>query len=68
MKITQISCAKAQLDFIKFLLLSSPVLERMTVQPSSADGVPNLVKDLLLFKRVSKCVEIMLLDLKAIDE
>ncbi|KAM5549755.1 F-box/FBD/LRR-repeat protein [Rosa sericea] len=61
-KITKISCVKAQLDFIKFLLLSSPVLERMTVQPASVDSFSNLLKDLLLFKRDSKRAEIMVLD------
>ncbi|PRQ22289.1 putative F-box domain, FBD domain, leucine-rich repeat domain, L domain-containing protein [Rosa chinensis] len=61
-KITKISCVQAQLDFIKFLLLSSPVLERMTVQPASLDGFSKLVKDLLLFKRDSRRAEIMLLD------
>ncbi|XP_062023593.1 F-box/FBD/LRR-repeat protein At1g13570-like [Rosa rugosa] len=61
-KITKISCVKAQLDFIKFLLLSSPVLEKMTVQPASVDGFSKLLKDLLLLKRDSKRAEIMVLD------
>ena len=63
MKITDLTCAKAQLDFIKFLLLSSPVLERMTVKPAYVDdGFPKLLKELLLFKRDSKGAEIMVLD------
>ncbi|XP_024163463.1 uncharacterized protein LOC112170411 isoform X6 [Rosa chinensis] len=61
-EITKISGVKAQLDFIESLLLSSPVLERMTVQPASVDGFLKLVKDLLLFKRDSKRAEIMVLD------
>ncbi|XP_062024543.1 F-box/FBD/LRR-repeat protein At1g13570-like [Rosa rugosa] len=67
-KITEISGVKAELDFIRFLLLSSPVLERMTVtprrfpEPSYVDGVPKLVKELLQFKRESKHAEIILLD------
>ncbi|PRQ22299.1 putative FBD domain, leucine-rich repeat domain, L domain-containing protein [Rosa chinensis] len=67
-KITEISGVKAELDFIRFLLLSSPVLERMTVttrrfpEPSYVDGFPKLVKELLQFKRESKHAEIILLD------
>ncbi|PRQ22599.1 putative FBD domain, leucine-rich repeat domain, L domain-containing protein [Rosa chinensis] len=67
-KITEISGVKAELDFIRFLLLSSPLLERMTVmpgrfpEPSYADGFPKLVKELLQFKRESKHAEIILLD------
>ncbi|XP_062023591.1 F-box/FBD/LRR-repeat protein At1g13570-like isoform X2 [Rosa rugosa] len=61
-EVTKISGVKAQLDFIESLLLSSPVLERMTVQPASVDGFLKLVKDLLLFKRDSKRAEIMVLD------
>ncbi|PRQ22296.1 putative F-box domain, leucine-rich repeat domain, L domain-containing protein [Rosa chinensis] len=61
-EITKISGVKAQLDFIESLLLSSPLLERMTVQPASVNGSFKLVKDLLLFKRDSKGAEIMVLD------
>ncbi|KAM5549759.1 hypothetical protein ABKV19_000927 [Rosa sericea] len=61
-EITKISGVKAQLDFIESLLLSSPLLERMTVQPASVDGSFKLVKDLLLFRRDSKLAEIMVLD------
>ncbi|KAM5549761.1 F-box/FBD/LRR-repeat protein [Rosa sericea] len=67
-KITDISGVKAELDFIRFLLLSSPLLERMTItppqvpKPASVDGFPKLVKELLQFKRESKHAEIILLD------
>ncbi|KAM5549737.1 F-box/FBD/LRR-repeat protein [Rosa sericea] len=66
--ITGISGVKAELDFIRFLLLSSPLLERMTItppqfpKPASVDGFPKLVKELLQFKRESKHAEIILLD------
>lgn len=63
--ISVVSVVKAELDFIRFLLLSSPVLERMTVQPSrpaSVHGFPELVKELLRFKRDSKRAEIILFD------
>ncbi|PRQ22290.1 putative F-box domain, FBD domain, leucine-rich repeat domain, L domain-containing protein [Rosa chinensis] len=67
-KITGISGVKAELDFIRFLLLSSPLLERMTItpprfpEPATVDGFPKLVKELLQFKRESKHAEIILLD------
>ncbi|KAM5549738.1 hypothetical protein ABKV19_000914 [Rosa sericea] len=67
-KITEISGVKAELDFIRFLLLSSPLLERMTItlpqfpEPATVDGFPKLVKELLQFKRESKHAEIILLD------
>ncbi|KAM5549754.1 hypothetical protein ABKV19_000923 [Rosa sericea] len=67
-KITEISGVKAELDFIRFLLLSSPLLERMTItppqfpKPASVDGFPKLVKELLQFKRESKHAEIILQD------
>ncbi|XP_040364312.1 F-box/FBD/LRR-repeat protein At1g13570 [Rosa chinensis] len=67
-KITEISGVKAELDFIRFLLLSSPVLERMTVTPHKfpkpvyVERFSKLVKELLQFKRESKHAEIILLD------
>ncbi|KAL6219057.1 hypothetical protein ACLB2K_012263 [Fragaria x ananassa] len=66
--ITGISGVEAELDFVKFLLLGSPMLERMTVTPSrslkpvSVDGFLKLVKELLQFKRESKHAELILLD------
>lgn len=56
--IDQLVCFWVELDFIKFLLLSSPLLERMTVEPPSVDGFSKLVKELLLFKRDSKNAEV----------
>jgi hypothetical protein len=45
-----ISGTKSELDFIKYLLLYSPVLEKMTVKPF-ANVVPELMKALMRFKR-----------------
>ncbi|XP_050147824.1 F-box/FBD/LRR-repeat protein At1g13570-like isoform X3 [Malus sylvestris] len=60
-KITGIYGDKAELDFIRFLLSSSPVLEKMTVKPATARDF-QLVKMLLQFKRVSENAEIFYLD------
>ncbi|CAJ1972834.1 unnamed protein product [Sphenostylis stenocarpa] len=60
-KIDDISGVKPELDFINFLLLYSPVLERMTVKPASNIGT-ELMKELLRFRRVSRRAEIIYLD------
>jgi hypothetical protein len=65
-KINEISnlCAvKAVLDFIRVLLLSSPVLERMHIQacgPILVFDFARLATELLQFKRDSKRAEIIL--------
>ncbi|XP_062025214.1 F-box/FBD/LRR-repeat protein At1g13570-like isoform X1 [Rosa rugosa] len=61
-EITCISGAKAELDLIKFLLLSSPVLERMTLQPASGDGSLEMLKKVVQFRRASMQAEIIFLD------
>ncbi|XP_068321014.1 F-box/FBD/LRR-repeat protein At1g13570-like isoform X1 [Pyrus communis] len=63
-KITGIFGVKAELDFIRFLLSSSPVLEKMTVKPAAANNfqVKMLLQKLLQFKRVSANAEIFYLD------
>ncbi|XP_062024470.1 F-box/FBD/LRR-repeat protein At1g13570-like isoform X1 [Rosa rugosa] len=61
-KITSISGAKAELDFIRFLLLSSPVLQRMTIKPASVNGSSELLKKLLRLGRASVHSEIIYLD------
>ncbi|XP_070678620.1 F-box/FBD/LRR-repeat protein At1g13570-like [Malus domestica] len=63
-KITGIFGLKAELDFIRFLLSSSPVLEKMTVKPAAANNfeVKMLLQKLLQFKRVSANAEIFYLD------
>lgn len=60
-EITGLSDSKTQLDLIRSLLLTSPVLERMTVNPSSVNGCSKLVKELLQFRRASAHAEIIYL-------
>lgn len=60
-KIDGISGTKPELDFMNFLLLYSPVLERMTVKPVSNVG-SELMKELLRFRRASGRAEIIYLD------
>ncbi|XP_015972638.1 F-box/FBD/LRR-repeat protein At1g13570 [Arachis duranensis] len=57
-RIDGVSGTKPELDFISFLLLYSPVLERMTVKPVSS-GVTELMKELLRFRRASGRAEII---------
>jgi hypothetical protein len=54
----RISGTKSELDFIKYLLLYSPVLEKMTVKPV-ANFVPELMKALMRFKRASGEAEVI---------
>ncbi|XP_040366403.1 F-box/FBD/LRR-repeat protein At1g13570 [Rosa chinensis] len=61
-EIVAISDAKAELDFIKLLLLSSPVLECMTLKPFSVDGSLEPLKQLIRFRCASVQAEIILLD------
>ncbi|GAU26963.1 hypothetical protein TSUD_06350 [Trifolium subterraneum] len=56
--INGISGTKLELDFMKFLLLYSPVLEKMTVKPV-ANVIPKLMKALLRFKRASGEAEVI---------
>lgn len=52
-------CGKiSELDFIRFLLLYSPVLEHMTVKPVSHVGSEVVLK-LLQFKRASGQAEVI---------
>ncbi|XP_062027231.1 F-box/FBD/LRR-repeat protein At1g13570-like [Rosa rugosa] len=60
-KITGIS-VKAELDFIKFLLLSSPVLKTMTVTPTSVNDFLELVGELLGFRCASASANIIYLE------
>ncbi|CAL2279436.1 unnamed protein product [Prunus armeniaca] len=46
-KISDFSDVKTEFDFIRFLLLNSPVLEKMIVKPAFADGSLELLKQLL---------------------
>lgn len=61
-KITNISGIKAELDFIEFLLSSSPVLEKMAVKPASDDCSSDLLKNMIRFRRASAHCEIIYLD------
>ena len=54
--------AKPELDFISFLLIYSPVLERMTVKPTSVNGGLEMMKELLRFRRASVRAEIIYID------
>ncbi|KAJ1393207.1 Leucine-rich repeat 2 [Sesbania bispinosa] len=60
-RIDGISGIKPELDFIRFLLLHSPVLERMNVKPVLNVG-SELTKELLRFRRASGQAEIIYLD------
>ncbi|XP_062024202.1 F-box/FBD/LRR-repeat protein At1g13570-like [Rosa rugosa] len=60
-QITRFSGCKAELDFIKFLLVNSPVLETMAIRASSAGGSPEVLKKLLQLRRTSSA-EIIYLD------
>ncbi|KAL6505834.1 hypothetical protein OROHE_023213 [Orobanche hederae] len=59
-KINKISGVKAELHFIRFLLLSSPLLEKMTITVASVNDFPEVAKELLQCKRASSNAEIIL--------
>ncbi|CAM8938305.1 unnamed protein product [Rhodiola kirilowii] len=61
-KVSGISSAAQELDFISFLLSVTPGLEKMTVKPASLDRESKLVKELLRFPRASVQAEVVLLD------
>ncbi|BFG42127.1 hypothetical protein CerSpe_284020 [Prunus speciosa] len=62
-KITSFSGSEAELDFIKFLLSSSPLLEILTVKPAASvvDSL-ELLKRLIRFRRASVHSEIVYLE------
>jgi len=57
----RISGTKYELDFIKFLLLYSPVLEKMTVKlkSSTANVRSEVMTELIRFKRASRQAEVI---------
>jgi len=56
--IQDISGTKSELDFIRFLLLYSPVLETMTVEPVE-NVKPELITELIRFRRASGQAEVI---------
>lgn len=60
--IVDFSGVMAELELIRFVLLSSPILESMTVKPCSDNDSTELLKKLLRFKRASVDAEIIYLD------
>jgi hypothetical protein len=56
--IEDISGTKSELDFIKFLLRYSPVLEKMTVKPVK-NVKPELMTELIRFRRASGQAEVI---------
>lgn len=53
-----ISGFQSELDFIRFLLLNSPMLEKMTVKPLG-NVRPELVTELIRFKSASGEAEVI---------
>ena len=56
--IDDISGTQSELNLLRFLLLSCPVLEKMIVKPVS-NVIPELMKALIRFKRASGEVEVI---------
>ncbi|MCI10966.1 F-box/FBD/LRR-repeat protein, partial [Trifolium medium] len=56
--IEDISGIKFELDFIRFLLMYSPVLEKMIVKPG-VNVRPELMTELIRFKRASGQAEVI---------
>ncbi|CAB4321047.1 unnamed protein product [Prunus armeniaca] len=61
-RISYIFDLKTELDFIRFLLLNSPVLEKMIVTPDDASDSLELIKQFLRLGRASVHSEIIFLD------
>ncbi|EPS65737.1 hypothetical protein M569_09037, partial [Genlisea aurea] len=62
MRVVGVSGQKLELDFVKFVLESAPVLEKVTVKPTTAECGWDVVKELLRFRRASMFAEIVYLD------
>ncbi|XP_071694122.1 F-box/FBD/LRR-repeat protein At1g13570-like isoform X2 [Rutidosis leptorrhynchoides] len=61
-KIVGIVGVAREMEFISFLLASSPILERMSVKPASHEGILELARELMRFKRASANCELIYLD------
>ncbi|KEH37791.1 putative F-box domain, FBD domain, leucine-rich repeat domain, L domain-containing protein [Medicago truncatula] len=57
-EIQDISGTKSELDFIRFLLLYSPVLKKMIVEPVE-NVKPELITELIRFRRASEQAEVI---------
>lgn len=53
---------RPELDFMKFLLSNSSMLEKLTVKPASNDGGLELLKELVRYRRASVQAEVIYLD------
>lgn len=61
-RIVDVVGLRPELDFIKFLLANSPMLEKLTVKPASNDGGLELLKELVRYKRASVQAEVIYVD------
>ncbi|XP_031403556.1 F-box/FBD/LRR-repeat protein At1g13570-like [Punica granatum] len=61
-KIYGVSGIKTELEFIRFVLLASPVLEKMIIKPAPVNEGMEMVKELLRFRRASVQAEIVYVD------
>ncbi|XP_055961259.1 F-box/FBD/LRR-repeat protein At1g13570-like isoform X2 [Mercurialis annua] len=62
MKLADTEVVKAELEFIKFLLAESVVLEKMFIQPAEGAVALKILKEVLRFQRSSTKAEIVYLD------
>jgi hypothetical protein len=58
-KIEDISGTKSELDFIKFILLYSPVLQKVIFVTPVINVAPELMTELIRFRRVSGQAEVI---------
>ncbi|XP_030460514.1 F-box/FBD/LRR-repeat protein At1g13570-like [Syzygium oleosum] len=56
-----ISGSKPELELMKFLLTSSPNLQKMTIQPNSTNGEGKLLRELVRYRRASTQAEVFFL-------
>ncbi|KAK4796830.1 hypothetical protein SAY86_029156 [Trapa natans] len=61
-KIFDISGIKPELEFISFILLASPALEKMVIKPALVNEGMKMMKDLLLLRRASVRAEVIYVD------
>lgn len=61
-KISGISGIKPELEFISFMLLASPALEKIIIKPALVNEGMEMMKELLRFRRASVRAEIVYVD------